>query len=208
MNYYKDLWTNPNTEAGQFFNKVDFNHKDYKDQEQVFRNFLKGLKAIKALYEEQKPIETVLEVGAGTGRITKIVLQELTSIEKYYIMDIKSPIKQLLDLFPRHIEVGIAEHDIIGKEFDLLFNNRQFDLIVASEVFMHIKPDDIESMLKGLTSLLAPQGLIINIDWYYQPEPSTWCYIHDYEKIYREENGLHPVFEFSINKQKLFCYGK
>jgi ubiquinone/menaquinone biosynthesis C-methylase UbiE len=206
-NYYKDLWNNPNTEAGQFFNKTDFDHKDYKDQEQVFRNFLKGLKRLMDAYEEQKPIETVLEVGAGTGRMTKIMLEELPDIEKYYIVDIKAPIKELTDLFPRHIEVGIAEHDIIGKEFDLLFRGKQYDMILASEVFMHIKPEDIDSVLTRLTNLLAPEGLIINIDWYHQKEPSEWCYIHDYEKMYRE-NGLYPVFMRDINRQKLFCYGK
>jgi ubiquinone/menaquinone biosynthesis C-methylase UbiE len=149
----------------------------------------------------------VLEVGAGTGRMTIIMLEELPDIEKYYIVDIKAPIKELTDLFPRHIEVGIAEHDIIGKEFDLLFRGKQYDMILASEVFMHIKPEDIDSVLTRLTNLLAPQGLICNIDWYHEPEPSTWCYLHDYEKIYRE-NGLFPVFMMDINRQKLFCYGK
>jgi 2-polyprenyl-3-methyl-5-hydroxy-6-metoxy-1,4-benzoquinol methylase len=206
-NYYKDLWNNPNTEAGQFFNKVDFNHKDYKDQEQVFRNFLKGLKAVKALYKDQKPIETVLEVGAGTGRMTKIMLEELPSLEEYYAIDINISYKEIADLFPRSMKVAVGEFDIMSKEFDLFMRGRQFDMVLASEVFMHIKPEDIESVLKGLTSLLAPEGIIINIDWYHQKEPSEWCYIHDYEKMYRE-NGLYPVFMRDINRQKLFCYGK
>jgi 2-polyprenyl-3-methyl-5-hydroxy-6-metoxy-1,4-benzoquinol methylase len=205
-NYYKDLWNNPNTEAGQFFNKVNFNSKEYQLQEHIFKQTLWSINNMRK-WGNQEPISTVLEVGAGTGRMTKIMLEELPDIEKYYIVDIKAPIKELTDLFPRHIEVGIAEHDIIGKEFDLLFRGKQYDMILASEVFMHIKPEDIDSVLTRLTNLLAPEGLIINIDWYHQKEPSEWCYIHDYEKMYRE-NGLYPVFMRDINRQKLFCYGK
>jgi 2-polyprenyl-3-methyl-5-hydroxy-6-metoxy-1,4-benzoquinol methylase len=205
-NYYKDLWNNPNTEAGQFFNKVNFNSKEYQLQEHIFKQTLWSINNMRK-WGNQEPISTVLEVGAGTGRMTKIMLEELPDIEKYYIVDIKAPIKELTDLFPRHIEVGIAEHDIIGKEFDLLFRGKQYDMILASEVFMHIKPEDIDSVLTRLTNLLAPEGIIINIDWYHQKEPSEWCYIHDYEKMYRE-NGLYPVFMRDINRQKLFCYGK
>jgi SAM-dependent methyltransferase len=206
-NYYKDLWNNPKTEAGQFFNKVDFNHKDYKLQEKVFRQFLQGLKRLKKVHVDLKPIESVLEVGTGTGRITNIVLEELPSLEEYYAIDINISYKEIADLFPRSMKVAVGEFDIMSKEFDLFMRGRQFDMVLASEVFMHIKPEDIESVLKGLTSLLAPEGIIINIDWYHQKEPSEWCYIHDYEKMYRE-NGLYPVFMRDINRQKLFCYGK
>jgi phospholipid N-methyltransferase len=205
-NYYKDLWNNPNTEAGQFFNKVNFNSKEYQLQEHIFKQTLWSINNMRK-WGNQEPISTVLEVGAGTGRMTKIMLEELPDIEKYYIVDIKAPIKELTDLFPRHIEVGIAEHDIIGKEFDLLFRGKQYDMILASEVFMHIKPEDINSVINKLSSLLAPQGVIVNIDWYHEPEPSTWCYLHDYDRMY-VENALHPIFMMHINRQKLFCYGK
>jgi len=205
MNYYKDLWNNPNTEAGQFFNKVDFQSQGYKRQEQVFRGFLKGLKALKELQEDQKPIETVLEVGVGTGRMTKIMLEEFPDIQIYNAVDI--------NFFPIKINgVGVYNADATDEMFfeniNSYYSGRRWDLILASEFFMHVKPEHIQRVIKSLTNLLlAPQGLIINIDWYHQPEPSTWCYIHDYEKMYRE-NGLEPVFEADIGKQKLFCYGK
>jgi cyclopropane fatty-acyl-phospholipid synthase-like methyltransferase len=202
-NYYKDLWNNPKTEAGQFFNKVDFNHQDYKEQEKVFRNFLKGLKRLKEVYEDQKPIETVLEVGAGKGRMSTIILEEFPDIKQFDVIDLE--FEESFTLFDSKVDA--YELDITSEDFDIPFRGKQYDLILASEVFMHIKPEDIESVLTRLTKLLAPQGLIVNIDWYHQKEPSEWCYIHDYEKMYRE-NGLYPVFMMDINKQKLFCYGK
>jgi SAM-dependent methyltransferase len=208
-NYYKDLWNNPKTEAGQFFNKVDFNHQDYKEQEKVFRNFLKGLKRLKEVYEDQKPIETVLEMGVGKGRMSEIVLEVYDeNIKQYDVVDIEFD-----ENFTLHSsKVDAYELDITSDEFGKtfgLFGNplKQYDLILASEVFMHLKPDDIEKVISGLTVLLTPGGHIINIDWAFEPQKSEWCFIHDYEKMYRE-NGLYPVFEATINKQKLFCYGK
>jgi SAM-dependent methyltransferase len=205
-NYYKDLWNNPNTEAGQFFNKTDFNSKDYKLQEQVFRQFLKGLNALKALYHDQKPIETVLEVGIGTGRMSKIILEEFPDIQIYNAIDI--------NFFPIKINgVGVYNADVTDEIFfeniNSYYDGRRWDLILASEVFMHIKPEHIERVIKSITNLLAPEhGIIINIDWAGEPMPSDWCFIHNYDQIY-ETNGLHPIFIADMKeiKQKLYCYG-
>lgn len=200
MNYYKDLWTNPNTEAGQFFNKVDFNHKDYKDQEQVFRNFLKGLKRLMDSYVEQKPIETVLEVGVGTQRITKIMIEEFPDIQTYDAVDLKirgglTPIVKTYNL------------DITSNEFDKQLGHKRYDMVVLSEILMHILPKDIDNVISKCSKLLNDNGCIINIDWANSSEPSEWCFIHPYDELYRN-NGLQPIFITDINKQKLFCYGK
>ncbi len=201
-NYYKDLWNDPRTEAGQFFNKVDFQSQGYKRQEEVFRGFLKGLRALKELHEDQKPIETVLEVGCGNGRMLKTIIEELhPSIYDTVDIKIDDSIKPLFNNW--------YEMDITNNDFDEVIRGKQYDLILASEVFMHIKPEDISPIISKLTKLLAPNAIIINIDWVYQPQESTWCYIHDYDKLYRI-NGLHPMFEADIKEinQKLFCYGK
>lgn len=212
MNYYKDLWTTK--DGSQFFKNVDFNHKDYKHQEQVFRQFLKGLKRLKEVNMDQKPIETVLEVGAGTGRITKIMLEEFPDIFRYDVTDLQFDRLTLAETIgPDNVrKLNWYSLDITSDEFNLVFAPhspiKTYDIILSSEVFMHIKPEDIGSVLKRVTGLLAPNhGLIANIDWGSSPEPSEWCFIHDYDKMYIE-NGLHPVFEATINKQKLFCYGK
>ena len=139
-------------------------------------------------------------MGVGTGRMSKIVLEELNP-RQYVALDIKN---RMVDNNDRIVFIEMDINDIPGK---LPFI--QYDLILCSEVFMHIKPSDIESVLERVIKLLAPNGLIINIDWFHEPQESDWCYIHDYEKMYKE-NGLYPVFTADIKeiKQKLFCYGK
>ena len=210
MDYYKDIWTKAGGEGTKFWDTVDFNHPDYKKQEQVFRGFLRVLKASMGTPfgpdDGKKTIESVLELGAGTGRMTKIMF-DVFNPKKYYTMDIK------LSDFVKKVSTGCTECDITESAWQdsplNIFGEDSYDFILASEVFMHIKPEDIQQVIRWLSHLLAPNGgTILNIDWTSKPEHSTWCYIHDYDKLYRE-NGLRPIFEAEIPeiKQKLFCYG-
>jgi len=208
MNDYKDIWTKG--EGFKFWNTVDFNHPDYKLQESVFRQILTNYNKIFAeggLYEGIKP-ESVLELGAGTGRMTKIMFDIFPNIKKYCIVDIDPHFGLLMKNIPMDVEKGIFRVDITTNEFDRIFKDKQYDMVISSEVFMHIKPEDIERVIKSVKNLLAPNGVILNIDWSVAApqEHSNWCYIHDYDKLYRE-NGLKPIFTADIHKQKLFCYG-
>jgi len=104
--------------------------------------------------------------------------------------------------------------DITKSSFSQTFNPSviRYDMVLASEVFMHIKPSDLEKTMKRLINLLAPNhGIILNIDYTYpeQPELKDWCFIHNYDQIY-ETNGLSPIVVVDMSKeigQKLYCYG-
>jgi len=204
--YYKDLWSDPNTEAGQFFKRTNFKSKEYQLQEHIFKQTLWSINNLRK-WGDQDPISTVLEVGIGKGRMSKIVLEELRDIIKYDAVDI--------NFFPIKINgVDVYNADATDEMFfeniNSYYNGRRWDLILASEFFMHVKPEHIERVIKSLTKLLEPNhGIIISIDWAFNPEPSKWCYIHDYDKLYRD-NGLQPIFTSNIESinQKLFCYGR
>lgn len=207
MNYYKDLWTKPNNHGTIFWRDVDFNKKEYKLQEHVFRQLLISLKNLNRLGVQKREIRSVLEVGAGTGRMTKIVLEEFPSIDYYIAIDIRDKSQFFID---NENKIRYIQQDIVDlfKKRDYK-NDNSFDLVLCSEVLMHIKPSDIEAVIKKVTRLLAPKGLIINIDWFFEPNAlSEWCFIHDYHKMY-EENGLTPLFTADMReiKQKIFCYG-
>ncbi len=217
-NYYKDLWSNPDTEAGQFFDKVNFKSKEYQLQEHIFKQTLWSINNLRK-WDNQEPISTVLEVGAGTGRMTKIALEELPGIKMYDMLDIKpfdvQKVKENLKSIPDlHLKnVGTCyPMDITKGSFSRTFHPDvvRYDMVLASEVFMHIKPSDLEKTMKRLIDLLEPEhGIIINIDWTTDPMPSNWCFIHNYDQIYRD-NGLQPIFTSNIESinQKLFCYGR
>jgi SAM-dependent methyltransferase len=203
---YKDIWTKAGGGEGtKFWNTVDFNHPFYKKQEQVFRGFLHGFRYIMDYGIHKGKVDSVLELGIGTGRMSKIMLEIFPNIQIYNAVDI--------NFYPIKINnIGVYNADVTDETFfeniNAFYSGRRWDFVLASEVFMHIKPEDIERVIKSVTSLLAPNGVILNIDWTSAPEHSTWCYIHDYDKLYRE-NGLECIFTADIPeiKQKLFCYG-
>lgn len=209
--YYKDLWTKPNQEGTKFFYNVDFNSHEYRLQEHIFRQFLKSLKRLVEQELDgskvQPPIKNVLEVGAGTGRITKIMYEELGFIEHYCSVDInkQKEIEFKSTGIRTRKQLDITDYE----EFDKWFQGSKFDLILFSEVLMHILPKDIDNVISRCSKLLNDDGLIINIDWASSHEPSEWCFIHPYDELYRK-NGLQPVFirDMVEIKQKIFCYGK
>lgn len=177
--YYKDLWTTPRADGKVFYETVDFNLPPYRYQEKIFREYIKNLN-----------VKTVLELGSGTGRMTKIMLEEKISYDDgwYTIIEIsKDNIKKMaydlglwmcLSITP--LCGDIMEVDKILDEQDPAIP-RKYDLILASEVFMHIKPKDI-SVLLGKLSKIGKE--IINIDWYYENRKSNWCFIHPYHQLY------------------------
>lgn len=210
-NYYSDLWTKEGSHGDKFWKKVDFNHKDYKLQEHIFRETLVSLWNLWRFHIHDELPHKVLEVGVGTGRMTKIMLEVFPDIGIYETVDIDFDLNEFAKV--RNSYRNLGTHfgwDITGDRFKRWFKapDYTYDFILASEVFMHIKPEDIEDVIKQLSSLLRSGGKILNIDWFFAPEPSEWCFIHDYDKLYRD-NGLHPIFTADIEeiKQKLFCYG-
>lgn len=214
MNYYQKIWTESNNHGTLFWENVDFSKKEYKYQETVFRDYIRRLR--------NDGIKSVLELGAGSGRVSNIILQELPSIEKYDIIDIRPQLPEeiLNDKRVKVYSMDLTEHSGVNLviDGDKIYHEK-YDLVLAIEVFMHIKPHlsmggqirkEIDSVIKKYTNFLAPEGKIINIDWQFEPNAlSEWCFIHDYDKLYRE-NGLHPIFTADMKeiKQKLFCYGK
>lgn len=209
--YYKDLWTKPNNHGTIFWRDVDFNKNEYKLQEHIFRQLLKSIKRLNKEYVPSREISSVLEVGVGTGRMTKIVREELPDIKNYMAVDINDPVRwEGGTPYPMFARENIVELMRYWSQDNKTMIGGGYDLILASEIFMHIKPEDIEHTIKGLVNCLAPKGLIINIDWFFEPNAlSEWCFIHDYHKMY-EENGLTPLFTADMReiKQKMFCYQK
>lgn len=200
--YYKNLWTDPNNHGGKFWKNVDFSAPQYKFQEDVFRNYIRKL--------DKNEIKTVLEIGAGTGRMTKIMLEEFPDYEWYTPIDIsKDNIMKMFKTLGNGKELPRNIYPLTGDIIDYVNLKREnpiihYDLILASEVFMHIKPEDIENVIDKL-SKIGKQ--IINIDWAYAPYESDWCFIHPYHELYTKYGArMQSIVSMENIKQALFHY--
>lgn len=114
--------------------------EDYNQQVTVIKNWLKKLHP-----------QTVLELGAGFGRISEI-LDEISNVD-LTIVDIN---KKALDVLRRKF----SHREIVeGNVSELSYEKNKYDLVVAIELLVHIP--DIESLVEKIYDSLKENGSFI-----------------------------------------------
>ena len=101
---------------------------------------------------------------------------------------------------PKSENVQFAVSDIQSFQ-----STKRYDLVIASEVLLHILPSEIEQIIGKLVSL--SNKYMCNIDWYEEKTPRNAAphnFIHQYEKIYKSLPSLESVHRIPIVKKKDF----
>lgn len=177
-----------------YINMIDSHDIDYEFQERMIND------QILKQYSMHHGPKFVLELGAGFGRITKILLNKFPEIELYDAVDCSQ--EQLANLSKYLYNHGLYSvmdklvchiEDIISPIFIDFVNERyhKYDLIVASEFLMHVPEANIISVIENMDKLLSTGGIIFNIDWSDSSDKfkgSIECFKHDYKKIFEERN--------------------
>lgn len=96
-------------------------------------------------------VNSVLDVGCGTGYVTRQV-SDLAEIVKGIDLD-----EDLIDKAKSASEN--PQYYDTGNIFDLPYDKKSFDLVIAADVIEHLK-DDIRA-LKELKRILKPQGSVL-----------------------------------------------
>ena len=140
------------------------------------------------IFTSDNSVKSVLELGCGFGRITKLLLTNFPNITEYLAVDLSSHqlenAKKYVD--SRNDKITFLLSDIQS----LNTNNKKYDLVILSEVLLHIIPSEIDSIIKKIISLSNKH--IVNIDWYEDNLPPNYKkraphnFIHQYELIYRK----------------------
>lgn len=206
MSYYENTWLKQDSHGDLFWKHVDFTAQKYKYQESVFRHYIR-----KHFVGPRRPM-TILELGSGNGRITKIVMEELGPFAAYVAVDISSNsfkqmgeylgVPECLSVYPKTGDVIQVLEEAVSKPI-----KNTYDLVIASELFMHILPDDIDRLIEMVTKV---GDQVINIDWtiFDKPKKSEWCFAHNYNALYKN-NGMKfiDVVPMSFCEQALWHYG-
>jgi SAM-dependent methyltransferase len=131
---------------------------------------------------------SVLELGCGFGRITQLLLTNYNSITEYLAVDISPDqidnAKSLLSSTKLSPELKL---DFLVSDIQSLRLDKEYDLVILSEVLLHILPTDIDSIIKKLIALSKKH--IMNIDWYEETPPKSHAshnFIHQYEALYKK----------------------
>lgn len=126
---------------------------------------------------------SVLEVGCGFGRITKLITEEFPTVERISAIDISPAQIENAKKYVNNDKVNF----LCGKIQDLNIHSENYDLVLASEVLMHINFTDINPVIEQLVRISKKH--IINLDWYRQTsgvESAGYCFAHDYESLYKK----------------------
>lgn len=135
---------------------------------------------------------TIFEAGCGRGRLAHLFTREFITAS-YYAIDVGPlQVQETLRLVPT---AEVFQSSIQRFDLDPLINHRgwpaAFDLVVSSEMLMHIKPDEIGDTLWKLQSMVAHGGYLLLIEWVPIPNiervpDAIHNFPHDYENLFSQ----------------------
>ena len=153
--------------------------------------------------------KSVLELGCGFGRITQLLLTNYSNITEYLAVDI-SPhqIENAKTLLSSTKLTSQVKLDFLVSDIQSLKLDKEYDLVILSEVLLHILPTEIDSIIKKLIALSKKH--IINIDWYAEHPPRIQArhnFIHQYEAIYKKYTEPSTIIKRIPIKRKKKLFG-
>ena len=184
-------------ERGKVYKKNFRYDKDKRLQEEFLLTHLNGISG---------SFKSVLELGCGFGRITKLLLTNYDNITEYLAVDISpDQIENAKNLISSAKLSNKVKLDFLVSDIQSLKLDKQYDLVILSEVLLHILPTEIDSIVNKLISMTKRH--IINIDWYEDQPPKTQAphnFIHQYEAIYKKYTEPSTIIKrIPIKRKKL-----
>jgi len=179
-----------------FYNDNPYNDETYRKQEKKLLDYISKL-----------DFSSVLEVGCGFGRITKLLLDRFNIRE--YLATEYSP-----DLI-KHVMYNTVDFGNIQFKTAMIQElevEKKYDLVLGTEVLQHIPPHEIKLVIDKLVSMSSKH--VVNVDTYLERTPQNLArhvFIHDYVGLYRKNplvtnvNQIrldvmnHSIFHVQIN---------
>ena len=180
-------------ERGKVY-KQNFKYdKNFKLQEEILTDYLKNLS-----------FSTVLEVGCGFGRVTRLLLSTFPQIKEYFAFDLSPHQIENAKLNIQDVNGAKEKIEFMVSDIQSFQSDKKYDLVIASEVFMHVLPSEINRVIRKLINYSGEH--VCNIDWYEEKPPrkaESFNFIHHYEKIYKDIPLVREVHRIPIVKKGL-----
>lgn len=182
------------TERGMSEDNFQINIDHHLNQREKLRMLLQQLGIIKS----------VLEIGCGNGRLTAELFASKIEIEEYVGIDIS---QDRIDRLQKRLESGNiqlynqVQVQFFAIPFEKLNLHVKKDLVFASEVLLHVKPEDIEVFMRRMINHCS--GFIVHIDWWqkdYIGDIAEHNFRHDYETLWTQLGQRVEIIPISDNQ--------
>ena len=113
--------------------------------------------------------------------ITKLLLSNFKDIQEYVAVDISQHQIENAKQYVKQARKGNTDLQFIVSDIQLLQIGKKYDLVIASEVLMHIVPSEINNVIRKLVDISNKH--IVNVDWYEEQNPKKVAlnnFIHKY----------------------------
>ncbi|PWU78942.1 MAG: hypothetical protein DLM72_19860 [Candidatus Nitrosopolaris wilkensis] len=180
---------------GKTYKKEFRYNKNFELQEKILIDYLKW-------NVSSSSFSTVLELGCGFGRITKLLLSNFPNIMEYLAIDLSPDQIENAKEWSKPAKGQVQNLTFLVSDIQSFQIQKKYDLVLASEVLMHILPSEIEEVMRKVVSMSNQH--IVNIDWYEQQPPSKAAphnFIHQYEILYRNMPEVLNVHRIPIVKR-------
>jgi SAM-dependent methyltransferase len=191
------------TEQGKTYKDQFRYNKKFELQEQMLIDYLKSNISLSSS-------TSILELGCGFGRITKLLLLNLPNIKEYLAVDLSAHQIENAKEYVRPVETLIKKEGKVNPDIKFIVSNiqslqvnKKYDLVIASEVLLHVLPSEINEVVSKLVNMSNRH--VVNIDWYEEKKPKNVAphnFIHNYEEIYKSIPSINCVNRIPIEKKK------
>jgi 2-polyprenyl-3-methyl-5-hydroxy-6-metoxy-1,4-benzoquinol methylase len=179
--YYdaEEYWKERGKEYKKCFKAMSKEQKQiYRTQEGAIRDFLENGHGLGV----KEDIRTIIEVGCGFGRITKI-LRRVFPEARIMVIDVSE------DQIKEAKKLELKNTEFFTMSLFEIMETSHCDMVFACEVLMHITPDRIDEALQILRRTANKH--FIHVDWYEPGGPieiGGYCFQHDYGKCKEVED--------------------
>jgi SAM-dependent methyltransferase len=148
--------------------------------------------------------ESVFEAGCGFGRLSGFFATWYPEVA-YHAIDVGS--RQLESARRFHPQGTFERADLLTYE-----PVRWYDLVLTSEVLMHVRPPDLVAAFRQLVRLTAPAGRIVVVEWVPIPgmvpaEVAYWNFPHDYERLFADA-GVEVLARVRTGLQMIYVLAR
>jgi len=179
--------------------KFDENAQEYdKIRELIIPCFHDLYNITQDLAESDEESPKILDLGAGTGLLTKYIFEKYTQ-SKYTLIDLSEEmLKVAKKRFKEHDNFKYVVADYSIQKFE-----ESFDIIISSLSIHHLDDVQKEKLYKKIYDSLNPHGIFINVDQVIGPTPEIdKSYQKNWLKQIEENNFTGPEKDTAIERMK------